>query len=48
MSFQDVHRVERNVVPVLFIQLVEGRNLPPEGRSSIATEDKHHRLLSAE
>jgi hypothetical protein len=32
MGFRDVHREKRNPAFVLFIQLVEGGNLPPERR----------------
>jgi hypothetical protein len=46
MRFCDVHHLERNLVAVLLIKLVEGRNLPPEGRSSIASEDQHHGPLA--
>ncbi len=48
VSFEDVDGVERDVVPVLLKQLVEGRNLPPEGRSSVAAEDEDDGLLSPE
>src|SRR3954447_1104698 len=41
VSFQDVNRVERDVVTVFLIQLVKGRNLPPKRRSSVAAEDEH-------
>jgi hypothetical protein len=40
----DVHHQERDLLSILLIELVEGRNLPPEGRSSVASEDQHHRL----
>jgi hypothetical protein len=48
MSFQDVNGVERYVVAVFLVQLVEGGNLPPKGRSSVAAEDEHDRLLSSQ
>ena len=44
MRFGNVDDQERNFVAVCFIELVEGRNLPPEGRSSVASKYKHHRL----
>jgi len=40
----DVHHQERDLLSVLLVELVESRNLPPEGRSSVASEDQHHRL----
>jgi hypothetical protein len=43
MRFQDIDRVERNLASILFIQLVEGGNLPPEGRSGVAPKHQHHR-----
>src|SRR5450755_1794137 len=46
MSFQDVHRVERHLASILLVELVEGRNLPPERRSSIAAEDQHYRFAT--
>jgi len=46
MRFQDVNRVERDLASILLVEFVEGRNLPPEGRSSIAPEDQHHRLAA--
>ena len=48
VCFQDVHGVERDVVAILLVQLVEGGNLPPEGRSGVTAENEHHRLLAAE
>src|ERR1700674_3981843 len=38
MRFQNVDRKECHLVAVLVVKLVEGRNLPPEGRSSIASK----------
>src|SRR5580700_12017538 len=46
MCFKDVDRVERNLILILLSQLVQGGNLPPEGRSGIAPEDQNHRLRS--
>ena len=48
MSFQDVDGVKGDFVFVLIVELVEGRNLPPEGRSGVAAEDEDDRLLAAE
>ena len=41
----DVDHEERNLAPVLLIELVEGRNLPPEGRSGVAPKNQHHRAI---
>jgi hypothetical protein len=43
MRLGDVDDQERDLISVLVVELVEGRNLPPEGRSSIASKDKHNR-----
>jgi hypothetical protein len=48
MRFQNVDRKERDFIAVLVVKLVEGRNLPPERRSSIAAKYQHHRLLRRE
>jgi hypothetical protein len=48
MSFLDIHGVKRHPASVLLIQLVQGGNLPPKWRSSVAAEDQHYRLLLAE
>lgn len=40
VGFLDVDDVEVDAIAVLAIELVEGGNLPPEGRSSIAAEDE--------
>ena len=48
MRFEDVNRVERDAVVIPIVELVEGRNLPPEGRSSVAAKDEHDGRLSAE
>ena len=44
MRFGDVHDQERNFALVLIVELVEGGNLPPKRRSSVATENQHYRL----
>ena len=44
MGFRDVHHEEINLALVLIVKLIEGGNLPPEGRSGIAAEHKHDRL----
>jgi hypothetical protein len=48
VCFEDVNRVKRNLLAVLLVEFVEGRNLPPEGRSGIAAKDQYHRLLASE
>jgi hypothetical protein len=45
VCFRDVHDQECHTVLVLVVELVEGGNLPPEGRSGIAAEQQHHWLL---
>jgi len=40
----NVHHQKRDLLSVLLVELVEGRNLPPKWRSSVASEDQHHRL----
>ena len=44
MSFRDVHNNESDLALVLIIKLVQGGNLPPEGWSSVASENHHYRL----
>jgi hypothetical protein len=44
MCFGDIHHKKRNLIGVLIVKFVEGGNLPPEWRSSVAAEDHHHRL----
>ncbi len=45
MSFQDIHSVKRDSTPILIIEFVQGGNLPPEWRSSVAAEDEYYRLF---
>ena len=40
MRFGDVDDQEGDLVPIFVVELVEGRNLPPEGRSSVASENQ--------
>jgi hypothetical protein len=47
MGFQDVHRIERDLVAIFLVQLVQGGNLPPEGRSGVAAENEHDGLPAA-
>jgi hypothetical protein len=42
MGFENVHGIEIYLALVLFRQFVQGGNLPPKRRSSIATEDQHN------
>ena len=44
VSFLDVDDKEIDLIAVLAVELIEGGNLPPEGRSSVAPEDEHHGL----
>jgi hypothetical protein len=44
MRFGNVNNQERDAPAILFVKLVEGRNLPPERRSSVAAEYQNHRL----
>ena len=48
VRLDDVDNQERDLLAVLVIEFVEGGNLPPEGRSGVAAEDKHDRLLRGE
>jgi hypothetical protein len=48
VRFLDVDDVERRAVLVFRVEFVEGGNLPPEGRSSVAAEDEHDGLHPAE
>jgi hypothetical protein len=41
MRFQNVDRKKCHLTAVLVVKLVEGRNLPPERGSSIASEDQN-------
>jgi hypothetical protein len=41
----DVNHEKRDSVAELFVKLVEGGNLPPEGRSSVASKDQHDRTI---
>ena len=47
MRFADVHHVERDLILILFVELVESGNLPPERRSRVAAENQHNRFLAA-
>jgi hypothetical protein len=44
VRFRDVDHQKGGSTAVLFVKLVEGRNLPPEGRSGVASEYKDYRL----
>ena len=48
MGFEDVDDQKRDVVSILIVELVEGGNLPPEGRSGVAAEDEDDGLLCGE
>jgi len=42
MSLCDVDHQELNLVSILFVEFIEGRNLPPEGRSGVTSEDEYY------
>ena len=42
MRLGDVYDQKCDSVSVLFVKLVEGRNLPPERRSSVASKHQHY------
>jgi hypothetical protein len=48
VCLDDVNNQEGNSITVLVVELVEGRNLPPEGRSGVAAEDEDYRLFCGE
>jgi len=48
MRFRNVNNQERNAPAILFVKLIESRNLPPEWRSRVAAEYQNHRLLLAQ
>jgi hypothetical protein len=45
MGLKNVDGEEGHLLAVLIVELVEGRNLPPEGRSSVAAEDEDDGLV---
>lgn len=45
VSFKDIDGVKTNLAFVLLRQFVQGGNLPPKGRSSVAAEHQDDRLL---
>jgi hypothetical protein len=44
VGLKDIDRVKRNLILILFGELVQGGNLPPKGRSGIAAEHQNDRL----
>jgi len=44
VRLSDVDNEESDLALILIVELVEGGNLPPEGRSSVAAEDHHDGL----
>ena len=46
MRLEDVDGVEGDLIFVLIVELIEGRNLPPEGRSGVAAKDENDRLFA--
>jgi len=45
VRFSDVDHQECDPVSELLVKFVEGRNLPPEGRSGIASKYQHYRTI---
>jgi MFS family permease len=45
MGLGDVYGQKGDTILVLLVELVEGGNLPPKGRSSVTAKDEHDRLL---
>ena len=48
MRFADINNVKSNLIFVLLPQLVQGGNLPPEWRSSVAAEHEYDRFPSSQ
>ena len=44
MRFGYVNNQESHAIAILFVKLIESRNLPPEWRSRVAAEYQNHRL----
>jgi hypothetical protein len=44
MRLRDVNNQESNTIVILLVELIQGRNLPPERRSRIAAEYQDHGL----
>jgi hypothetical protein len=44
MGFGDVNDQEGNLIAILFVKLVEGRDLPPKRRSSVTAEYQYYGL----
>jgi hypothetical protein len=47
MRLENVDGVERDLIFVLIVELVQGRNLPPEGRSGVTAKDEDYGLFAA-
>jgi hypothetical protein len=45
MRLGDVDDEEADLVRILIVELVEGGNLPPKGRSGVAAEDENDGLM---
>ncbi len=45
MGFRDIDHKKSHAILVLLVEFVEGRNLPPEWRSGVASENQHYGLL---
>jgi hypothetical protein len=48
VRFANVNRIELDLIFIFRVQVVEGGNLPPEWRSSVAAKNEDDRLLAAE
>lgn len=48
VRFADVNRVELYLILIFLVESIEGGNLPPKRRSSVAAEHQHHGFLRTE
>jgi hypothetical protein len=44
MGLGDIDDQESDFASILLVELIQGGNLPPEGRSGVTAKDQHHRL----
>jgi hypothetical protein len=47
VRFANVNHVERHLIAILLVELVESGNLPPKGRSRVAAKHEDHGLFAA-
>jgi hypothetical protein len=45
MRFGNINNQKGNPTAILLEEFIESGSLPPEGWSSVAAKDQHHRLL---